>query len=361
MKIFFSIVIIIFCLNKLFDFLLKRKSNKILKQKEAFKTQIKDFSIKFLKPLINDTEKYPIYKPLSMEEIKIYIKLLEEEYKTDFISSDLRVLKIERDKYVIKKNASINDEEYKAALKEIIEVDKIANNLEEKWNVADSISYLNELYFDLLFKVFVKNFSLDNPDCVDEWDSIRECYVKTFDNNLNYLPYIKNYVKIKNIETPENIEQDIHSYIEAITLNKQANEYRKIMENGEKYSKDIITIHDIDTMSGIDFEIFLKNLFTKLNYEVNLTKTTGDQGADLIIKKFDKLIIVQAKRYSTTVSNKAVQEAVAAINFYNANSAMVITNNYFTKSATELANANNVELWDRDKLIEQLSLNQISF
>ena len=31
--------------------LLKRKNNKILKQKEAFKTQIKDFSIKFLKPL----------------------------------------------------------------------------------------------------------------------------------------------------------------------------------------------------------------------------------------------------------------------------------------------------------------------
>lgn len=361
MKIFFSIVIIIFCLNKLFDFLLKRESNKILKQKEAFKTQIKDFSIKFLKPLINDTEKYPIYKPLSMEEIKIYIKLLEEEYKTDFISNDFTVLKLEKDKFDIKNNININDEEYKAALNEMIEVDKIVNDLKEKWNVSDSISYLNELYFDLLFKIFIKNFSSNNPDCVDEWDSIRECYVKTFNNNLNYLPYIKKYIKIKNIKTPENIEQDIYSYIETTTLKKQAHEYRKIMENGEKFNKNTISINDIDTMSGIEFEIFLKNLFTKLNYEVTLTKTTGDQGADLIIKKFDKLIIVQAKRYSTTVSNKAIQEAVAAINFYNANSAMVITNNYFTKSATELANANNVELWDRDKLIEQLSLNQISF
>ena len=361
MKIFFSIVIIIFCLNKLFDFLIKRKSDKISKQKEAFRKQIKDFSIKFLKPLINDVEKYPIYKPLSMEQIKIYIKLLEEEYKTDFISNDFTVLKFEKDKFDIKNSIKINDKEYESALKEMIEINKIVNDLEEKWNVADSVSYINELYFDLLFKIFVKNFSLDNPDCVDEWGSIRECYIKTFDNNLDYLPYIKNYVKIKNIKTPENIEQDIYSHIEAITLSKQAHEYREIMENGKKLNNDTISINNIDTMSGIEFEIFLKTLFTKLNYEVTLTKTTGDQGADLIIKKFDRLIIVQAKRYSTTVSNKAIQEAVAAINFYNANSAMVITNNYFTKSAVELANANNVELWDRDRLIEQLSLYQISF
>lgn len=55
-------------------------------------------------------------------------------------------------------NASINDEEYKAALKEIIEVNKIANKLEEKWNVADSISYLNELYFDLYLKYLLRIF-----------------------------------------------------------------------------------------------------------------------------------------------------------------------------------------------------------
>lgn len=361
MKIFFLVIIIIFCLNKLFDFILNKRNSKVVKQKELFKSQIKDFSIKFLQPLLNDSEKYPVFKPLSIEQIKIYIKLLKDEYQTDFISDDFTALKLEKDKFDIKNNFDINDDEYKAALKEMIEVDKIINNLEKKWNVADSISYLNELYFDLLFKVFIKNFSITNPDCVDKWDSIKECYVKTFDNNLNYLPYINKYIKIKNIESPENIEQDIQSYIEAIILNKQACEYRKIMENEEKFSKDIISISDIDTMSGIEFEKFLERLFTKLNYEVSLTKATGDQGADLIVKKFDKLIIVQAKRYNSTVSNKAIQEAVAAIKFYNASSAMVITNNYYTKSAIKLANANNVELWDRDKLNEQLSLYQISF
>jgi len=47
---------------------------------------------------------------------------------------------------------------------------------------------------------------------------------------------------------------------------------------------------------------------------------------------------------------KAIQEAVAAKNYYKADNAMVITNSSFTKGAVDLAIANNVELWDGKKL-----------
>ena len=47
---------------------------------------------------------------------------------------------------------------------------------------------------------------------------------------------------------------------------------------------------------------------------------------------------------------------VAAIKYYNADSAIVITNSYFTKSAIKLAKVNNVELWDRDKLINLIKI-----
>jgi HJR/Mrr/RecB family endonuclease len=33
---------------------------------------------------------------------------------------------------------------------------------------------------------------------------------------------------------------------------------------------------------------------------------------------------------------------------------MVVTNRYFTSAARRLANANGVELWDRDKLVAVL-------
>ena len=39
----------------------------------------------------------------------------------------------------------------------------------------------------------------------------------------------------------------------------------------------------------------------------------------------------------------------------NAHVAVVLSNNYFTKSAKELAEKNNVLLWDRNKLIEMIN------
>ena len=91
-----------------------------------------------------------------------------------------------------------------------------------------------------------------------------------------------------------------------------------------------------------------------MNYLVIHTQRSGDQGADLVIQDINSLnkIVVQAKRWKGKISNKGIQEVVAAIKQYNADEAMVITNSYFTKSAAQLANSNNVALIDRDKLNE---------
>lgn len=59
--------------------------------------------------------------------------------------------------------------------------------------------------------------------------------------------------------------------------------------------------------------------------------------ADLVLKKFGEITIVQAKRYNNKVTNKAIQEVVASIKYYNAHKGAVITNNEFTDSAIELA------------------------
>ena len=49
-----------------------------------------------------------------------------------------------------------------------------------------------------------------------------------------------------------------------------------------------------------------------------------------------------------------VQEAVAAVGYYKATRAILITNRYFTRPAVDLAKANNVELWDRDRLSQEM-------
>ena len=54
--------------------------------------------------------------------------------------------------------------------------------------------------------------------------------------------------------------------------------------------------------------------------------------------------------YAGIRPNKAVQEVVAAKAIHRCTRGIVVTNNYFTASARQLANANDIELVDRDGL-----------
>lgn len=113
-------------------------------------------------------------------------------------------------------------------------------------------------------------------------------------------------------------------------------------------------IAEVDTFNGEAFEEYLAVLFKKLGYQVKRTPYQGDFGADLILQQGDEKTVVQAKRYSRNVGVKAVQEAVAAKEYYQCAKAMVVTNSYFTKQAQTLAKANQVELWDRETLVSRL-------
>lgn len=107
----------------------------------------------------------------------------------------------------------------------------------------------------------------------------------------------------------------------------------------------------INSLSGYEFESLLEKFFKTMNYHVVLTPNTQDQGADLIIERDNQRTVVQAKCYKNkNVGNSAVQEIVAAKKYYRAEKALVVTNSSFTSSAIELADMNNVELWDGAKL-----------
>ena len=107
-----------------------------------------------------------------------------------------------------------------------------------------------------------------------------------------------------------------------------------------------------EVKTGLDFEVYLENLFTKLGYFVTRTKSTCDQGADLIINNEDEIVVAQAKFYTGKVGNGAIQEVNAAVKYYSADRGMVVTNSTFTKAAIDLADSNNIELVDFSKLEE---------
>ncbi len=112
---------------------------------------------------------------------------------------------------------------------------------------------------------------------------------------------------------------------------------------------------DVDCMDGIEFEHFLKPLFEAKGYDAKVTQGSGDYGADLILTRKGKKTVVQAKCYSSNIGISAIQQAVAAIPYYHANNAMVVTNQYYTKQAKKLAKANRVQLIDRDELTDMIT------
>ena len=139
-----------------------------------------------------------------------------------------------------------------------------------------------------------------------------------------------------------------------IRENLNKNKLKEKLKGTVQKQETHYTIYDVDMMNGSEFEYFVCELYKKMGYKAEVTKQSGDQGLDVIVEKGDKRIGVQAKCYSGTVGNSAVQEAVAGKNYYHCDKVVVVTNNYFTPSAKELAHSNDVVLWDRDILKEKI-------
>ena len=103
----------------------------------------------------------------------------------------------------------------------------------------------------------------------------------------------------------------------------------------------------VDAMDGTSFEDYVGELFRRQGCWVQLVGQAHDFGADLLVNRDGRRVVVQTKRYSSSVGVDAVREVAAARAHYGADDAIVVTNSYFTGPAVQLARSNHVELWDR--------------
>lgn len=101
-------------------------------------------------------------------------------------------------------------------------------------------------------------------------------------------------------------------------------------------------------MRGVELEQYLEEVFTLLGYAVEATRTTGDQGIDLIVVRGNLRIAIQVKGYFNSVGNAAIQEAYAGMAHYKCHRCAVITNSRFTSGAVELAKSTRCLLIHED-------------
>jgi len=202
--------------------------------------------------------------------------------------------------------------------------------------------------------IYIKEYDVNLEDSLD--NIIKDLYMKNVD--VSIIGNILAYKEIINSNFSKSFHFELLKYFNYVNMQikiiKEQETFNSLLtDNYTKKSK--IKIEEIDLMSGEEFEYFITQLFTTMGYKTIHTKLSGDQGVDVIAEKGDIKIAIQTKCYSGVVGNSAIQEIVAGMKYYDADKAMVITNSSFTRSAVELAQKNNVQLWDRKTLIEKIN------
>ena len=110
-----------------------------------------------------------------------------------------------------------------------------------------------------------------------------------------------------------------------------------------------------DTLEGHEFEYYCADLLRQKGFEeVEVTKGSGDYGADILAEKEGITFAIQCKCHTAPIGVKAIQEAHAGRDYYDCMVGAVLTNQYFTEPAMAAAKKLKILLWDRGYLESML-------
>jgi HJR/Mrr/RecB family endonuclease len=268
------------------------------------------------------------------------------------------ITEIEKDTFI--------EQYYKEKFDAFVEIIRERSNLRR--SNASLVVYLALLKTvqNIIKETWKKNYALHFPDiqhmsleeCVIAYYGIESVDLKSDFFFSQFIHFLMANDKFDSNEIYQHNYEKTLKIATKIKEKKQASRDKEILLksllNPQSFSTKKLTINDIDLMSGVEFEHWIGHYFAQLAYTVTFTPMSGDQGIDVIIEKGGKRIGIQAKCYQGSVGNSAIQEATAGRAFYHLDKAMVITNSFFTFSAQQLAQANDVILWDRELLKEKL-------
>lgn len=201
-------------------------------------------------------------------------------------------------------------------------------------------------------------------------DEFKKIKIESENLNKKFLPETNSTTpneKRGNIETDltQKTKQLLSTREESLLKNEvddaNAQNESKLFEE-EKTSADddashFLDINDIDKLDSNEFELFLKEFYKKMGYEIKKASSSEDRSLDLIIELFGEIIVVQGRICDSKVDKSSVNKIISSIEHYDTRNGMIVTNNYFTDSARDLARSNNnIKLIDREELKKKLKI-----
>jgi len=188
---------------------------------------------------------------------------------------------------------------------------------------------------------------------------LNEIVINYPDDLPNYLEQKLQIPNYKAKELAQRLETDFNLKLNH-DVRRKLDECSSSTESLNNQEEKNFSIYSLDSLSGKEFEQFLKWFFEELGYIVRLTSLTTDSGVDLVIVKNEEKIAVQAKRYKRTnkVPNSVILKTRGGQDIHGCDRSMIVTTSFFTKQAIKEAKQLKIELWDRNFL--SASIDQIN-
>lgn len=131
--------------------------------------------------------------------------------------------------------------------------------------------------------------------------------------------------------------------------NQNKNVIKNILKNNEKSKLNYLL-----KLNPYEFEKAVANMFELDGYEVKVTSKSNDGGKDIIMRKNNKVYLVECKRYNSDnkIGREALQKFFAAIYEEKAEGGFFITTSDFTSTAYDYPKAinNKIKLINGEKL-----------
>ncbi len=112
-------------------------------------------------------------------------------------------------------------------------------------------------------------------------------------------------------------------------------------------------MEQISKMDKTQFVVFVARLFSKKGYQVKLTPVFANHNVDVLLTHLGTTIAVGVVHSQTVLSAEQIQPVLLGAPFYDASEVIVVTNNYYDRSAVDLAKRKGVSLVDRTLLLAE--------
>jgi len=142
---------------------------------------------------------------------------------------------------------------------------------------------------------------------------------------------------------------EIERFLKSVKLLSKANRagLARVLGYVKSWASREINNTSINTplpKNGLDFEYWVADRLQEHQWEAQVTQGSGDQGVDVVARAENLSVAVQCKLYTGSVGNKAVQETVAGMLFFDLDRGVIISTGKYTKSAHALADKNKILL-----------------